>query len=145
MALAVGVYLNALDNPFVYDDFFTVRGNPSIASTAGPRSAVGSMPFRPVVNVSYAIDRAVWGYRPFGYHLTSILLHAGVCLLLFLFLRRMLADAGASQGYPPDSTPDVQATWAAFAGAALFAVHPIQSETAGYVSSRSGAAGRGVP
>ena len=23
-ALAVGVYLNALDNPFVYDDFFTV-------------------------------------------------------------------------------------------------------------------------
>ena len=54
-ALAVGVYLNALDNPFVYDDFFTVTGNPSIASTADPRWTLVYMPFRPVINFSYAL------------------------------------------------------------------------------------------
>jgi hypothetical protein len=137
VALAVGVYLNALDNPFVYDDFFTVTSNPSITSSADARWTVQFMPFRPVVNVSYAIDRAIWGYRPFGYHLTSIALHAAVCLLLFLFLRRALTDAGATSEGSPDATPGVQRTWAAFAGAALFAVHPMQSETVGYVSSRS--------
>jgi tetratricopeptide (TPR) repeat protein len=133
-ALAVGVYLNALDNPFVYDDFFTVTSNPSIAGTADPRWTLVYMPFRPVVNVSYAIDRALWGFRPFGYHLTSILLHACVSVLLFVSLRRMLADARRSVDQGPE---DVAGTWAAFAGAALFAVHPVQSETAGYVSSRS--------
>jgi Flp pilus assembly protein TadD len=134
-ALAIGVYLNALDNPFVYDDFFTVTGNPSIARSADPRWTLVYMPFRPVINVSYAIDRALWGYRPFGYHLTSILLHAAVTLLLFALLRRFLGMARRWAGRELDTTGGD--TWAAFAGAALFAVHPIQSETAGYISSRS--------
>jgi protein O-mannosyl-transferase len=134
-AIAIGVYLNALDNPFVYDDFFTVTGNPSITSVADPRWTLVYMPFRPVVNVSYAADRALWGYRPFGYHLTSVLLHALVSVLLFAFLRRLLAGARRRAGQPLDATGGD--TWAAFAGAALFAVHPIQSETAGYISSRS--------
>ena len=38
---------------------------------------------------------------------------------------------------PDDGARRTRVSWAAFAGAALFAVHPIQSETAGYVSSRS--------
>ena len=74
----LGVYLNALDNPFVYDDFFTVTGNPSIASAADPRWTLVYMPFRPVINFSYAADHRLWGYRPFGYHVTSVLLHAAV-------------------------------------------------------------------
>jgi tetratricopeptide (TPR) repeat protein len=133
--MAIGVYLNALDNPFIYDDFFTVTGNPSIARSADPRWTLVYMPFRPVINVSYAIDRALWGYRPFGFHVTSVLLHAGVSLLLFAFLRRLLAGERRAAGRELDS-PGAD-TWAAFAGAALFAVHPIQSETAGYISSRS--------
>jgi tetratricopeptide (TPR) repeat protein len=133
--MAIGVYLNALDNPFLYDDFFTVTGNPSIASSADPRWTLVYMPFRPVINFSYAADRALWGYRPFGYHVTSVLLHAAVSLLLFAFLRRLLGGARRAAGLELDGTGGD--TWAAFAGAALFAVHPIQSETAGYVSSRS--------
>jgi tetratricopeptide (TPR) repeat protein len=133
--MGIGVYLNALDNPFVYDDFFTVTGNPSITSASDPRWTLVYMPFRPVVNVSYAIDRAVWGYRPFGYHVTSVLLHAAVSVLLFAFLRRLLAGARRKAGEELDGRGGD--LLAAFTGAALFAVHPIQSETAGYISSRS--------
>ena len=68
MALALGVYLNALDNPFVYDDFFTVTGNPSIASAAGPRSTLVYMPFRPVINLSYA---AITRYGAIGRSATT--------------------------------------------------------------------------
>jgi len=135
-ALAFVTYLNALDNPFVYDDFFTVTGNPSIAAEADPHWAVIYMPFRPVVNISYALDRRVWGYRPFGYHLTSVTLHAAVAVLLFVLLLRALRDGREASG-AVDVARRRRESWAAFAGAALFAVHPIQSETAGYVSSRS--------
>lgn len=135
-ALAFVSYLNALDNPFVYDDFFTVTGNPSIAAEADPHWAVVYMPFRPVVNISYALDRRLWGYQPFGYHLTSVTLHAAVAVLLFVLLLRALRDGREASG-PADVTRRRRESWAGFAGAALFAVHPIQSETAGYVSSRS--------
>ncbi|MEO7273700.1 MAG: hypothetical protein ABIX28_16260, partial [Vicinamibacterales bacterium] len=134
-ALAFITYLNALNNPFIYDDFYTVTGNPSIAAEANPRWTVIYMPFRPVVNISYAIDRRLWGYQPFGYHLTSLALHAANAVLLFLLLLRALRDSRVASG--ADDARATREAWAAFAGAALFAVHPLQSESAGYISSRS--------
>jgi len=74
-ALAIGVYLNALDNPFVYDDFRTVLNNPSIESVWAVSTIVYREMTRPVVNFSYALDRAVFGGSVVGYHLTSVLLH----------------------------------------------------------------------
>ena len=134
-ALAFVTYLNALNNPFIYDDFYTVTGNPSIAAEADPRWTVIYMPFRPVVNLSYAIDRRLWGYRPVGYHLTSLALHAANAVLLFVLLLRALRDSRRESMV--DGARSTGEAWAAFAGAALFAVHPLQSESAGYISSRS--------
>ena len=74
--------------------------------------------------------------RPFGYHLTNLVLHAIVVVLLFLWLRRLLDDAGAAAS-AEEGRRATHRGWAAFAGAALFAVHPMQAETAGYVSARS--------
>src|SRR5262245_34696859 len=74
--LVFAVYANALDNPFVYDDYDTVINNRSLVDPANVRFVLIYSPFRPVVNASYALDRALWGYRPFGFHLTNVLLHA---------------------------------------------------------------------
>ncbi len=126
-ALAFAVYLNALHNPFVYDDRDTVVANPSLADPSNVRFLLAYSPFRPVVNVSYAIDRRVWGERPFGFHLTNVLLHAIATLLLYVWLLRVFSDRGFAR----------HAEEAAFAGAALFALHPIQSEAVGYISGRS--------
>ena len=125
--LACAAYVNALDNPFVYDDHDTVVGNASLVDVRNVKFVLIHSPFRPVVNVSYAIDRWLWGYRPFGYHLTNITLHAMAVLLLFAWLRRVLSDAGAARATDA----------AAFVGATLFAVHPLQSEAVAYVSGRS--------
>lgn len=62
--LAVAVYLNALDNPFVYDDHATVLNNPSLPDPRNWRFVLVYSLFRPVVNVSYALDYALWGARP---------------------------------------------------------------------------------
>ena len=125
--LACLAYLNALDNPFVYDDHDTVLANRSLVDLSNLRFILVYTPFRPLVNASYALDRWIWDYRPFGYHLTSVALHALTVVLLYVWMRRILDD----------TTPGADATLPAFAGAALFAVHPIQTEAVGYVSGRS--------
>ena len=137
-ALAALVYVNALDNPFVYDDHDTVVANPSLAEPSNLRFVLVYSPFRPVVNVSYALDRAVWGYRPFGFHLTNVLLHALVVALLYTFLRRALADVShLTVGRTAMIRDPAAERWGAFAGAALFGVHPLMSEAVAYVSGRS--------
>jgi protein O-mannosyl-transferase len=125
--LACAAYLNALDNPFVYDDHDTVVANASLVDVSNIKFVLIYSPFRPAVNVSYAIDRWLWEYRPFGYHLTNITLHALAVLLLLVWIRRVLSDAGAARATEAS----------AFVGAALFAVHPLQSEAVAYVSGRS--------
>jgi hypothetical protein len=119
--MAISVYLTALHNPFVYDDYHTVIDNASIQSgVTNLRAIFWHDVTRPLVNFSYAVDRTLWGPAPFGFHLTSVLLHAINVVLLFWFARRVRL------GIMP-----------AFAAAALFAVHPMMTEAVGYVSGRS--------
>jgi hypothetical protein len=120
MAMALLVYVNALHNPFVYDDFHTVITNTSIGSLSNLRAIVLHDITRPLVNFSYAVDRATWGPAPFGFHVTNVLLHAVNVGLFIVFMRK----AGLRRG-------------AAFAASALFAVHPMMTEAVGYVSGRS--------
>ncbi len=123
------VYLNALNNPFVYDDVDTVTRNPSLTDVSNVRYVLLYSLYRPVVNVSYAIDRAVWGFTPFGFHLTNVALHAIVVVLFYLLAVRAFRDRCGDREPPRD--------WPAFAAAALYAVHPMMTEAAGYVSGRS--------
>ncbi|HEX6976273.1 MAG TPA: hypothetical protein VF147_17820, partial [Vicinamibacterales bacterium] len=125
--LALVVYANALHNPFVYDDHDTVVSNASIVDLSNFRFVLAYSPFRPVVNISYALDRAMWGPEPFGFHLTNVLLHAVTVTLLFLLALGLIGEATASSSAP----------LAAFAAAGVFAVHPLFSEAVGYVSGRS--------
>ena len=134
-ALAGVVYLNALDNPFVYDDYWTVVHNPTIRQLFDLRTIVSGAITRPVVNLSYAIDRAVWGEAPFGFHVTNVLLHIINTLLLSstdprpMQVRASLWCRVASAAIRPSV--------AAFIAAILFAVHPISTEAVGYISGRS--------
>ena len=114
--LACVAYLNALDNPFVYDDHDTVIGNRSLADLSNLRFILVYTPFRPLVNASYAFDRWLWDYRPLGYHLTNVVLHVMVVVLLYAWIRRVIEDGGA----------EVRSRGPAFVAAACFAVHPMR-------------------
>lgn len=129
--LAVGVYLNALDNPFVFDDRTEILENPSIRSLGDLPSIVRHSLTRPVTNLSYAVDFANWGEHPYGYHLTNVLLHVANVVLLFSWLGHVL------RAFSARSLPQLHVGVAAFAGAGLFAVHPMMTEAVGYVSGRA--------
>lgn len=128
-ALAVTAYLNILGNEFVYDDGAQILRNYYIRDTShlraifttnvwsflGPHAV--SNYYRPVMHLVYMADYALFGYQPAGYHAASILFHALNAVLVLLVAEAM--------GLTPA---------AAVLGAALFAVHPITTESVAWAA-----------
>src|ERR1044071_6124867 len=105
----IAVYANSLGNDFVFDDNHLVLGSRQWLSISNLFNVVFS--YRPIRNLSYAVDLVLWGDRPFGFHLTSVLIHSGATVLVFLIVRRLT-----------ERTPTALLT------ALIFAVHPIQTD-----------------
>lgn len=111
-------YANALSNEFVFDDHVNLQNNPALRKIENiPWLLISG--FRPLREISYALDFALWGERPFGFHLTNILIHAANALLVFLLIRRLIGDV-----------------LSAAVGALVFAIHPIQPDAVTYISGR---------
>jgi hypothetical protein len=86
------VYVNALHNPFVYDDHRLIIDNTSLTDLHNWRAILYHDISRPLVNLSYAIDYAIWrGANPVGFHLTNLAIHV-VNILLLYSLASSLAD-----------------------------------------------------
>ncbi len=88
---------------------------------------------RPLHLASLMADAAIWGRNPFGYRLTSVLLHALNAALLFVFLltvlqRRTALGAGATAAFV--------VPFATAFGALLFALHPLVVEAVAEPSNR---------
>ena len=75
--------------------------------------------WHPVTWLSHMLDCQLYGLKPVGHHLTSLLLHAANTALLFLVLRRTTA-----------------AVWLSALVAALFALHPLHVESVAWVAER---------
>ncbi len=136
----------AIRAPFAFDDVGSIPGNPTIEhvfplSTSlnpPPRLAVSG---RPAVNLSLAIDRALSAslgldhpdaeWRTLVYRVTNVLLHVLCGLLLFGVVRRTMSLAAL--GAWANSSADA----VALVSAALWLVHPIQSEAVDYVIQRT--------
>lgn len=99
--LGGGIYLNSLDNPFQYDDDVIVVHNMNIQEAGNiPRFFVEpqlgatdpklSNHYRPLVVTSYAIDYAIGGLNPVGYHVVNLAFHVGTAFLVFLIMKAML-------------------------------------------------------
>ena len=84
-------YLNALHNPFVWDDFHTVADNRSLDTLWNLRAIVLQDVSRPLVNLSFALNYALGGVDPTGYHVANIAIHLLCGHLIFGLVRRTLA------------------------------------------------------
>ena len=129
---AFAVYLNSLGGQFVFDDTSIIQNNPQIRSLdwSSLRHLFGSHYwqavegqgglYRPVVVLSYAINYAIGGINPWGYHFVNILLHALNSALVFLIILELFQDRAF-------------ALWSGL----LFALHPIHTEAVAYVVGRA--------
>jgi hypothetical protein len=134
VVLGGAVYVNALDNPFIYDDFRLIVENGSLSDLSNIPAAIRRDATRPIVSLSYVLDRAIWGPGVFGFHLTSILLH-----MLNVGLLGRLAWHGASDlsRQREAGTCRLRPFVIAPVAALLFAVHPMMTTAVGYISGRS--------
>ena len=81
--------------------------------------------YHPLAWVTLGFDYVVWGMNPFGYHLTSLLIHAANAAILFLVLELFLRLLG--RPLP---------RWPAFAGALFYALHPLRVESVAWITER---------
>ena len=85
-------YVNALGHPLVFDDASTIAGNASIRTVTGSvrgGPAQSATAGRPLVNLTFAINYALHGVAPWGYHAVNLGIHLLCALLVFALLRRM--------------------------------------------------------
>jgi len=127
--ISLGIYLPMLRADFVWDARPAILTSPYLHDASHFADILSLRVMsrdvldnnRPVFLLSALLDWTLWGIHPFGFHLTNIVLHALVVVLLFAWLRRLLPGDGP--GIP-------------FFAALLFAVHPINCEAVAEVSYR---------
>lgn len=136
------VYANSLKNSFVWDDYIVIVNNDFIKSYKNlpllisksylspfvkigccffPDGSIGSgeTSYRPLVTLSYFIDYSLWKLKPFGYHLTNLVLHIFNTILLFIFIDLIARDKKI-----------------ALLTSLFFALHPANSEAVNVISFR---------
>jgi protein O-mannosyl-transferase len=119
------VYGPAVYGPFVFDDYHL----PFFLPNMSERLADWVASLRPLLMLSFWIDfRLADGPHPYPFHVTNVLLHFAVSVLVALIAARLIEWAGV--------TGRMRATLAVFCGA-LFLLHPLQTESVAYVASRS--------
>jgi len=125
-------YLPALDGEFLFDDEFTLK-EPLLRDPLGQGPGAWLAASRPATLLTFAANHLAVGLDTRGWHLTNLLIHLSVVVLAWRFLRRTLERAGA----PAPALP-------ALAAAALFALHPLQSEVVAYLYQRGEALAAGL-
>jgi tetratricopeptide (TPR) repeat protein len=117
------VFGPALNGGFVFDDYHLPFMD-AAAQDASPIYWLGGV--RPLASASYWLNFAISGKQPLSYHFLSFFLHAIAGTLVFFVLNRLLGVAGIK---------DADWRWPLF-GAAVFLVHPLQTESVDYIAGR---------
>ena len=131
-------YSNSLRNQFVFDDNLLITNNSAIRGVEKIPLLLGAgkikAQYRPLRMISYAVDytlnQKIWKYlgryegwdqglNPLGYHLANCFYHLLTTWLVFLVVFRLTASYRI-----------------AFLAAALFALHPVHTDSVTYISGR---------
>jgi hypothetical protein len=123
--VAFYIYSPAIDGPFVWDDRFLPFSNPELQNQGLLSWLAGN---RPLLMFSFWANYQMGAENPPGYHIVNFLLHCTTSVLIVLVFARLLHRAGV-QG-------NRRVVLSVFGGA-LFLLHPLQTESVSYISSRS--------
>jgi tetratricopeptide (TPR) repeat protein len=129
--VVLAVYGQVLFFKFTYlDDYTLIVQNSNlfihpknllgVFTTDSIAAVTGGQYYRPIFAASFILNAVIAGKSPFLFHLTDLLLHLGVCLLLFRFLLNL---TGLEHS--------------ALFGSLVFAVHPLLVQTVAWIPART--------
>lgn len=130
-AVCIAVFASSLGGDLVYDDTRQILRNPLIQDNSlirkaltsdvwafkGDGTVAASNYWRPTFTLWNIVCFRLFGANPVGWHAVNVLLHAGVCVLAFVLLRRW-----------------AYASAIAFAIVLIFAVHPVHVESVVWIA-----------
>ena len=126
--LTVFVYWNSLGNDFVFDDQVLTE-NPNLLKIHTLSDAAGAgLGWRPLLFFTYGLNYYWFGLNPYSYHAVNLLLHIINVVLVYFIIREVVRVLDETER---------DSAWAAFAGAAIFSVHPLLSSAVSYIAGRS--------
>ncbi len=138
LALAALIaYGGAFRVPFLLDDEESVTDNATLRQLWPPWSALsppaggGTVSGRPVLNYSLAVNRAIGGESVAGYHAVNLTIHWLAACVLFGLVARTLARPRLRGRFGPARFP------LALAAAAVWLLHPLQTESVTYICQRA--------
>jgi tetratricopeptide (TPR) repeat protein len=120
-------YLPSLSGKFIWNDSDYVTA-PSLRSLGG-LARIWTQPgateqYYPLLHTVFWVQHRLWGDHPLGYHIVTLLLHAGSAVLFALILRRLLVSDPA------------QPAGVAWLGGLLFALHPVHAESVAWIAEQ---------
>jgi len=127
---AAGAYANSFAGRFVFDDLTQIVNNPELRELwPGLAAFLGRQ--RTFTTLTFALNFALGGTDPWGYHLVNLAVHLCAGLTLFALVRATLRleRFGASTRQAAHGI--------ALATALLWLVHPLQTQSVTYVVQRA--------
>jgi Tfp pilus assembly protein PilF len=133
------VYSNSFNASWHYDDYHHIVENTSILKTSNiplfftdpgtfSREPEARM-YRPLLMTSYALNYRISGHNVAGYHVVNFVLHMMNVFLLYIVVKTV------SLKYL--SVDHLDATKVAVIAAIIQGIHPLNTQTVTYISSRS--------
>lgn len=126
-------YANSFQGVFMLDDYTNIIEYKNAQNLSWPWTFMQNVR-RPLLYLSIAINYALGGQDTFGYHLFNLAVHVFAGLTLFGIIRRSWL---AGQQSFPGMAREREAVGVAFFVAALWLVHPLQTESVTYIIQRA--------
>lgn len=125
--LTILIYGQSLWGTFVFDDRGIIEHQVLLSSVENvfqvavyPYWTIDAGLYRPTTLLSYSFNILIFGPDAWGFHLINLLIYFGVCVAIFLLLKRVFKDE-----------------WLAYIASLLFLVLPMHTEVVANVTGRS--------
>jgi len=128
--VSFSVYANTLQGDFVWDDRALFVEHYDLWQWNNLKQLLTSQDnlfgdrytgyYRPFSNLTFLLDRYIWGPDPLGYHLTNIVFHVLSTIAVFFMAKALFGSL-----------------YIGVASGLLFAVHPIHTEVVAWVNGRN--------
>ena len=127
------LYFNSLQGAFQFDDRNLIEREWIADLDAFKKNvSIGNYENRPILLWTLAVNNSLHKNKVFGFHLLNLMLHVFVCILIFVILVQTQNIL-----YQPSEGLGKASRLTAFFSALLFAVHPLNTDSVTYISSRS--------
>lgn len=140
-SISLGIYAPSLDYEFLSWDTYEYLQHTQMIRALTWQNLIAMLTsfsmfnWHPLTWLSYALDYAIYGLNPWGFHLSNLLLHsANSVLFFFLCLRLLNLHLGLQKNLSPEFVK--HAWWSAALAALWFGIHPQHVESVVWIAER---------